>query len=286
MLSNIKIYYLLIATLLPNSIKSKDVDGLRLHDYIKIPSPTENKVELFNEDKTANNDDEYDLHLIPEKGFNITYLIENALEKIKILMREGNETLYIKKLDPYVFNESVLSHGDAIMLDGELHGQLINLSNFTWDGFYACLFSLTLQLNLIIPYIELNGYYDLNGSAYNTFPLYGSGNYSFIVENLNFTLTTQFTPQRGDKPLKLNLTAINLNDYSNIKLNFGEIFGGGSLSEIFNNFTNDILSAVIYRIVGLLENLFSHTVKYIIIENSYNITVTQLIDYLKEYPHE
>ncbi|KAK2577035.1 hypothetical protein KPH14_011993 [Odynerus spinipes] len=126
------------------------------------------------------------------------------LERFKLTMRTGNESLGLPVYDPYDSNEETLhveiSYVLADLLLNNLH--MTGLSQYEVNKGYYSNGGLYMEMGFRWEEIVTKTAYDIDGTLLNKFPIYGKGELTGIIKGLD--VTCQLDIHLGDTGLQVN----------------------------------------------------------------------------------
>lgn len=130
-------------------------------------------------------------HSRPKRSLNDK--VRDFLENIKITLREGNDTLGIPVMDPFVSKEiniaidEFLVNGTAQLRDFKVLG----LADYTVDKAEIQLLARKITIGLTWPEIYADGSYKFDIAIADTFDAFGDGKFTLKVHDLSFVTTVK-----------------------------------------------------------------------------------------------
>ncbi|KAK0172172.1 hypothetical protein PV328_005521 [Microctonus aethiopoides] len=161
--------------------------------------------------------------------------LENDLRRI---MRDGNNTLGIPKLDVFESSEQIFQiDTHQLLVDGTLFDFFVEgVSNYRVDDGDISLFPPKVTVSMSFPEILAKGFYAFNGEALGVIPLYGEGKFDVIIRDFSFDAAIGIG-LKGDlvKSLKLNI------DLKTLKLDATGLYHDNNISDILSVVISDMV---------------------------------------------
>lgn len=179
----------------------------------------------------------------------LSIYLGQVLESFKQQMTTGCADLNIPILDPLkiadfnVDEDTGLTSIRATFFNVEIRG----LSSFIVNHVRVNLENLRLDLSLLVPNLQVEGQYQLDGRAVGILPLSGNGAFWVVAVQL---VASGFALLQVNSKDHLDLQNLNLDlDVFDIELNFDNLLGGGAIGEVANN----VASALSKGTFGLIK---------------------------------
>ncbi|XP_058801889.1 uncharacterized protein LOC131670367 [Phymastichus coffea] len=186
--------------------------------------------------------------------------IKDLLEKFKEIMRNGNETKGIPKLDPLSWNHKEISINDELLkAKGEVNNLYVEgLSDYIVD--YAEFKFAKMNLSIALTWSRIKGdtLYDIIAAKIMDFiPIFGKGNATLEVENLKFSTNILINIQ--NKKLYLTQFVNTKISLHNLKLNAQGLYENEEFSEflsaVISNIAPEGLNDLQEEIVTRVDNM-------------------------------
>ncbi|XP_074109635.1 uncharacterized protein LOC141534274 isoform X2 [Cotesia typhae] len=163
--------------------------------------------------------------------------------KLREVMKKGDIELGIPVLDPFVGNDKTIEYNSQnLAFIGTLNDfYLKELSSYVVKSSNLNLLKFRISLNITFPKIVSSGLYQLDGIAYQDVPIYGKGNFQFVVSNFSIFAESTVSLSGGVciKSLDLKLSL------EKIEFNATGIFYDDSTSIVLSQVISDVLPEIV-----------------------------------------
>ncbi|XP_011699345.1 PREDICTED: uncharacterized protein LOC105456759 [Wasmannia auropunctata] len=190
-------------------------------------------------------------------------LVEGFLEKLKAIMKTGNDTLGIPILDPFNADEMKIDvHEDQINVDGSLTKVNANgLSEYDIiNGDFELGGNLVLILHLSWPLVVASTNYDIKGNAAD-FEIFGKGEMNLSAKEFAFNTTIYLSMDGGMQGhLKVQDMALKLS-LKKLDFKITGLFDDEDLSALLSSMISDMApkladdEKIIYEIIEVVKQL-------------------------------
>lgn len=170
----------------------------------------------------------------------------NLIEKVRVVLENGNETMGIPIMDPLLINhQKISSKSDMFSGDLTLNGlELTGLSNFEIEKAVMSLVGLKTNITLQWPYLKGTvDFYKLKGVLVNFLSVYGEGPMKFVLEDLVFSSNFSVV-QKEDKFMKIKGFTSSIS-IGNSQISIDGLFNDQDLSDVTSAIASDLMSTIV-----------------------------------------
>ncbi|XP_058807503.1 uncharacterized protein LOC131673500 [Phymastichus coffea] len=206
--------------------------------------------------------------------------VRDALEKIRIIMKTGDESIGFPKLDPYNSDyKDININKELINLNGKFNNcHIEGLSNFTINNADYELTKSNVVIDLTWPNVKGNTLYDIQAMLIAKYPIFGVGNLSVELQNFNFAskikVKIDFVKGRISM-LGLNDTHISL---QKLNLNITGLYNNEEMSKVLSSVISDMAPQVLIDFQEEITNRINMTVVPLANKFLENVDIWKYVD--------